>query len=187
MFVTYIVNLHLVDELPGFPSRGTLASQKVRQHKELQAKQNMLCIVFTVFSEAVEMVNGLHLYIHFSSLLTTQSAVHTIGHIQPIHTHSYTDAAGCLGGPTRPSEGANHSHTNSTAISNNLGFSVLPKDTLTCGLERQGIKLLLFRLVDEPLYLLSHRKHLNPSLDRVQIALSLVVYQALLGQHITNT
>ena len=41
------------------------------------------------------------------------------------------------------------------AIRSNEGFSVLPKDTWTCGLEEPGIKLLIFRLVDD----LFHRTH----------------------------
>lgn len=37
--------------------------------------------------------------------------------------------------PTRPSEGTNHSHTNGAAIRSNSALSILPKDTLTWGVE----------------------------------------------------
>ena len=37
-----------------------------------------------------------------------------------------------------------------------IQFSILPKDTLTHGLEEPGIKPPIFRLVDDLLYLLSH-------------------------------
>ena len=48
-----------------------------------------------------------------------------------------------------------------TATESNLGFSVLPKDTSTCGLEEPGIEPLTFRLVDDALYLLRHSRPLD--------------------------
>lgn len=51
-----------------------------------------------------------------------------------------------------------HSHTNGKAIRGNLGFSNLPEDTLTCGLEKLEIELSIFWLENDLLYLLS-RNH----------------------------
>ena len=54
-----------------------------------------------------------------------------------------------------------HSHTDGTAIRSNLGLSILPKDISTRGLEEPGIEPPIFRLVIDPLYLLSHSRQSN--------------------------
>ena len=59
--------------------------------------------------------------------------------LQAIFTHSHT-----------------HSYTNDTAFMSNLGFTILPIETLTYGLEESGIEPPIFRLVDVPLCFLSH-------------------------------
>lgn len=40
-------------------------------------------------------------------------------------------------------------------------FSILPKDTSTCGLEEPGMEPQIFRLADDPLCLLSHSRPRN--------------------------
>lgn len=54
------------------------------------------------------------------------------------------------------SEGTNHSHTHGTAFGSNLGFSVSPKEMLTCEPEETVMEPPIFGLVDNLLYLLNH-------------------------------
>ena len=63
-------------------------------------------------------------------LVLTHPFTHT--HTQ---THTHTDTQ-------------THSHTNGAAIRSNFGFSILPEDTLTCGLDEPGIKPPTLWLID---------------------------------------
>ena len=61
-------------------------------------------------------------------------------------------AGAAMQGAPAHQEGANihtHSYTDGTAIGSNLGLSILPKDTSTCGLEEPGIEPPILRLVDD--------------------------------------
>lgn len=85
------------------------------------------------------MVNGLHLASAFLVLLPLPYC-HIHMHIHkalPTHTRTFTHR-GYIGGI--------------------LGFSILPKDTSTCRLEEPGFEPPTFRLVGNPLYLLSNRR-----------------------------
>ena len=106
------------------------------------------------------MVNRLYLYSLFLVLSTTQSALQYITTHPSIHTHSYTDDRSYHTGyqPAHQEE-TNHSYTFIhwwCSNGRNLGLSVLPKDTSTCGLEEPGIAPPIFQLVDDLLYVLSH-------------------------------
>ncbi len=74
----------------------------------------------------------------------SQLAIHS-----PIHTHSHVNGKGVA----KQSQGL--------SIGSNLRFSVFPKEISTCGQEEPAIKLSTQRLVDNLLYLLSHRGHKN--------------------------
>lgn len=58
--------------------------------------------------------------------------------------------------PSHPTEGTTPSRVDGTAIGSISKLIILPKDTSTRGLEEPGIKPLILRLADDPLYLLSH-------------------------------
>ena len=99
--------------------------------------------------------NGLQSLLCFSKLKLTQTMVRSF----IVHT-SVGEAANSqcqrLHFP--------HSHTNgdkwkTNTIGGNVGFSVLPKDTSTCGQGELGSELLTHESLANPLYPLSHRGH----------------------------
>ena len=85
------------------------------------------------------------------------------------HTHSHTDGWGC------------HARCHKL-IRSNLGFSILPKDTSTYSQGSTGVESATFRLLDDPLYHLSH-SHPNLSVficsNCIFINLFLFVYNIL--------
>ena len=106
------------------------------------------------------MVNGLYLYSSFLvfqplkvlfTLRITFTHIHTLNGYRGDHARSPPAHQRKLTIHT-------HSYTDGSAIRTNLGLSVLPKDTSTCGLEEPGIEPPIFRLVDDPLYLLNHSR-----------------------------
>ena len=133
------------------------------------------------------MINGLHLYSAFLVFRPLKALLHYVSYL-PIPTHSYAEWYRLCHGVqwyharSQPAHQRKltihtHSHTDDTAIRNNLGFSILPKDTLTCGLKEPGIEPLIFWSVDDLLYLLSHsRLSFDMNYSQVSISHFHVVY-----------
>ena len=103
--------------------------------------------------------NGLHFY---SAFLCTSAYSKRL----QWSIHSYIGSIAANSRRQRP-----HSHIHTPMVAGyayqltggNVGFSVLPKDTSTCGQEEPGFEPPTFRSLDDLLYLLSHSRHLSPA------------------------
>ncbi|XP_067467834.1 large proline-rich protein BAG6 isoform X2 [Thunnus thynnus] len=114
-----------------------------------------------IATAAEDLINGLEEYIAESfATVTVREGVDIIQTNLSFLRQQFTQMASHI---LRCSD----SHTDGTAIGSNLGFSILAKDTSTCGLEELGIELPIFQLVDNLLYLLSHSCPNNSRLSAI--------------------
>ena len=96
------------------------------------------------FLKNVININNLFLGLHFYSATDRSKRFIMLVTFTHSHTHSYADGGGC------------HARCQLQATRGNLGFSILLKDTSTCSWGEPGFEPVTFRLLYDPLDLLSY-------------------------------